>query len=423
MTTHLLFLAAILVLPLIGVATWRIDIVRRMDAGTRIAIAGSAGAVITAVVMALLSLLRIEWSRATLFATLGAIAAAGVLSLRRTDPGPAERPGIGKGPALAFLVLTLLTCYGLLTARESAGDLHFFWGPKGIAFYHAGGVDQAFLANKVNPNADYPPLLPMVYAWSLTVARQFSWWAAVLTTALFLLGSAAIVRGFSGDDHGAVLVLATLSYAVAVGFAAGGADPPLVFFETLALAALTFEGHGRGRDLLVAIGLMGAAWTKIEGATFVIAVVLALIVVRRSVKRALLVAAPAAILVGGWLVFLVTNGLIFGYGGAKMAVYFSALPDTLRLTAKAGLYELYGLPWIVPLVLILTGRPRRAALPLVVAALTLCAAVFFYIHVPDPAWWIAASAPRLLLTPLMALLIAAVAAGGDPQGFQPGSLP
>src|SRR6185436_4940586 len=143
------------------------------------------------------------------------------------------------------------------------------------------------------------------------------------------------------------LLMASLSYAIAIGFAAGGADPPLVLFETLALWALVFLDDARSRDVLAAIGLAGAAMTKVEGATFVIAVVLALLIVRREVKRTLLIAAPAIVIL---------------------------------------------LPWLAPLVLLFLGK-RRAVLPLLVVALTLCATVFFYIHLEEPSWWIAASAP------------------------------
>jgi hypothetical protein len=62
-------------------------------------------------------------------------------------------------------------------------------------------------------------------------------------------------------------------------------------------------------------------------------------------------------------------------------------------------------------VLLALGKNRRAAaLPLVVVVLTIGVSVFFYIHLPDPTWWILASAPRVLLTPLLALLIASLAA-------------
>jgi len=416
--THVLFFAAFLLLPLFGL--WTFPWLRRMDLGGRIAVAFAAGALLVAVVMALLSLLHIEWSRTTIVvwsaaAQLPLFYAAA--KLRRGSSAAAVENGDWRHRS-PYVIFGLLTCYGLITARESAGDLHFFWGPKAIHFFRAGGIDLAFLADKVNPNSDYPPLVPLLYAWCQTVAHQFSWPAAVLATALFLFGAVAIFRSFSGDNLGAVLLAATLSWGIAIGFAAGAADMPLVFFETLALAALTFIDDERTRDILAAIGLAGAAWAKIEGATFVIAVVLAIILVQRSVKRAAIIAAPAIVLIGAWVVFLIRNGLIFGYGGAKMGIHLSALPKTLALIGKASLYELYGLPWLVPLVLLFLGKPRRALLPLIVSVLTLGATVFFYIHIEDPTWWVAASAPRVLLTPLMALVLAASAARGA-AGSQP----
>jgi hypothetical protein len=99
------------------------------------------------------------------------------------------------------------------------------------------------------------------------------------------------------------------------------------------------------------------------------------------------------------------------YRGAAMPLYFAALPKTLATLMKAASYDLYGLPWIVPIVLIAVAPQRRkAALPLIIAILTFGAAIFFYIHLPDPTWWILSSAPRVLLTPLTALLIASTAA-------------
>ena len=60
--------------------------------------------------------------------------------------------------------------------------------------------------------------------------------------------------------------------------------------------------------------------------------------------------------------------------------------------------------------LVALGNVRRALFPLLVAILTFGAAIFFYLHLPDPVWWILSSAPRVLLTPLTALLIASVSA-------------
>ena len=67
------FFAGLLLLPFMGLVTWRIPSVRRMNVAARIAIAGAAGAVVVAVVMALLSALHIEWSRATLLILFGLI--------------------------------------------------------------------------------------------------------------------------------------------------------------------------------------------------------------------------------------------------------------------------------------------------------------------------------------------------------------
>jgi hypothetical protein len=398
--THILFFAALLALPLFGLWTWRLNV------PARIAVAGAAGALTLAVAMAVLSLVHVPWTRITLLVILGASLWSGGLLARRFF----ARSRRAKSPplhwyALAFLALT---AYGALTARESAGDLHFFWGPKAIHFANARGIDVAFLANTANPNPDYPPLLPLIYAWADIAAGGFSWLAAVLSGVLFLAGSIAIVRGFSGDDLGTLLFAATMAWCYAVGYVPGGADPPLLFFETLTLCALTFLEDSRDRDILTAIGLAGAAFTKVEGATFVIAVVIAMLVLKR--KRVFKIAAPAFALIAAWLIFIIANGLAGGYGGAKTGLHLSALPEILRLLWQSAQYRIAALPWIVPLLLLFF---RRAALPLLVALLTLGTTVFFYLHTSDPGWWISASAPRVLLTPLTALLIAVLQSRAD----------
>jgi hypothetical protein len=125
----------------------------------------------------------------------------------------------------------------------------------------------------------------------------------------------------------------------------------------------------------------------------------------------MLIAAPPALLLGAWLAFVKVHNLSEFYRGAGMPVYFAAVTKTIITLAKAAAYDLYGLPWIVPIVLIaLAPNRRNAAIPGLIAVLTFVAAFFFYIHLPDPTWWILSSAPRVLLTPLTALLIASAAA-------------
>lgn len=363
--------------------------------------------------LATLSIVSIGWSRSTVLPIVVVIITFSVYlgrPLSRTD-GPKRPSNVVAISGLAIIALLLV--YGLVTARMSCGDLHFFWGPKAVRFYRDGGVTFAFLGdpNTVRMSPGYPLLVPLLYAWSETVASQMSWWAALLTTALFLFGSVALVRSSTGDDRGSLLMAATLAYACAVACAAGAGEPPLIFFETLAIVAVTFVHEPRGQTVLAALGLAGAVMTKIEGATFAIALVLGMLALRWNLKRVLATAAPAAVLLAGWLGLVRAHNLLEYYRGAAMPIYFAALPKTLATLAGTAGYDLYGLPWLIPIVLLLIAPPRRdAALPLIVAVLTFGAAVFFYIHIPDPTWWILSSAPRVLLTPLTALLIASIAA-------------
>lgn len=408
--TDVLGLLAWLVLPLAGILVWRLEAVRTLDLGGRLAAAFAAGALLTAVVMALLSALGIGWTRTRLYLVLGVIAMAGMMLVRGQPRG--DRPRRSRVAGAVILGFAVLTGYGLLTARQTSGDLHFIWGPKAVRFFRAAGIDFEYLGHPLLANQvpDYPPLLPLLYAWSNSVAHQFPWWAALLAAGLFLFASVLFVRASSGDDHGAVLMAATLAYTFATSYASGGGDPPLLFFEIVAMSALTFLDGRRGADVLAAIALAGAAWTKVEGTTFVIAVVLSLIVVRRAFKRAVLVAIPAAVLVGGWIAALASHQLVTQYSQGRGQLHWNTLPTTLvTMAANAG-YGLYGLPWIIPLVLIAFGDVRRALFPLSIAVLTTGVVVFFYLHEPDPGFWIASSASRVLQTPLAALLIAAIAA-------------
>jgi hypothetical protein len=49
-------------------------------------------------------------------------------------------------------------------------------------------------------------------------------------------------------------------------------------------------------------------------------------------------------------------------------------------------------------------------LPRLVAGGAIVYTIFFYLHEPDAVWWIKASAERVLLTPLDALVVASAAA-------------
>jgi hypothetical protein len=101
---------------------------------------------------------------------------------------------------------------------------------------------------------------------------------------------------------------------------------------------------------------------------------------------------------------------------AETPLHLDVVTRTAKLVFDAGLYRLGGLPWIVPIVLLAW---RRRAFPLLVCALTLGVTIFFYIHSPNPSWWISASAMRVLMTPLTALIVAVLESRADgvvPEG-------
>lgn len=82
----------------------------------------------------------------------------------------------------------------------------------------------------------------------------------------------------------------------------------------------------------------------------------------------------------------------------------SVLSTTFRLASYRAAY----LPWIACITPILIGRAwKRAALPLLVAVLFSAGLFFVYLHSPDAGGWITTSAERVLLSSLVALVVAA----------------
>ena len=404
MTTEVLGLLAYLVLPLAGMVVWRFAPV-----GARWSVALAAGSLIVALLMSGLSVVGIEWSRTVIFTLLAIIIGIGAYAARPSGRAGGLKPVLhwaDGGTAIAWL----LTLYGVATARESCGDLAFTWGPKAIRWFRAGGLDPDVLKTWPQLTVDYPPLQTLLLSFSNLFSHQFPWWAAVLAGPLFMLGTLTVVRVWSGDAFGTLLLAATFAYTFALAYPHGCAEPPLLLFETIVIAALVFIENPRVQTFLVAMGLTGAVYTKLEGTTFAIAVFLTILVVQRKPKQAVLAAAPAALLFAAWMAFVFRNDLYYMYSGATLPIYWSALPVTLKTLAKVAKFELYWLPYLVPVVLILLGNARKAIAPVSIALLTSGATVYFYVHYPDPVWWIESSSPRVILTPMLALLVGAMAA-------------
>jgi hypothetical protein len=408
---EVLGLLAYLMLPLAGSIVWRLDGVRQLRLEARLAIAAAAGALLTALILSLIALAAFEWSRTLLIVLL---LLATVVGLWKAPPRAASQTSDWRSPALiAVVILLALTAYGLLTARETTGDLLFFWGPKGVHFYRAGTIDVDYLRdpNSFLMHRDYPPLLPLLFVWSNTISREFAWWAAVLLSGLCLAAIVGLVRGYTRDDLSTLLTLSILAWAFACARVAGGADPMLLFFECVAVTALLFLRDAQAQTIVASIGIAGAVMTKVEGASFAVAVLLALLLERWPWKRIAQVMLPALLLLGGWLLFLFEADLFDTYRGPG-TFSFRYLHEVLRGTLDLASYGSLWMVWIAPLIVVLLGNVRRARLPLSIAALSIGATLYVYLKAPsDPSiFWIPSSAQRVLLTPLLMLLLAAAAA-------------
>jgi hypothetical protein len=421
--TDVLGFVAYLVLPLIGIGIWRVPFVRSQTLSVRLAVATAVGAWTLPAVMFLMSVAGMQWSRTILFAVVLLLAAGGVMLLRR-----APRPEVAHAKpwnpfALGGVSIAwVLTLYGTVTARETCGDLHFTWGTKAVRFFRAGRIDTDLLREYIQLTTDYPPVNTLLFSWSNLVSHHFSWWSSLLLSPLLLIFLLAVVRNWSGDDWGTLLVAAGLTWGYAQAYPAGGAEPVLLLYETIVICALTFLRDPRAQTFYATLGVAGAVWTKLEGTTFMVATVLTILIVQRNARRALTVFVPAAILVGIWISFVFWNDIFLMYSGATLPIYFSSLPIVLETLLKVARFELFWLSWIAPLVLVFLGNIRRALVPLTYFVLSWGAIVHFYLHAPDPVWWIESSSPRVMLTPLLALLIAAVAAW-SPEADSAGNEP
>ena len=420
------FLLAFVTLPLLGLAIWRLPSVAVLPLAARASIAAAAGAVLLTLEMLLFSLVGISWSVPLLAIPLLA-SGLSVLFEKRKERLRARMPERLPTAALALAALAvLLAAFAAGTARATSLDLLFFWGSKGLHFAKARGLDTAFLIlpehGLMHPG--YPPLFSLLYAWASLVAGRMAWGAALLTMPLFLGASVAAFRGYSRGPLGerssaehTALLAALLAYGLTTTLCAGNAEPPLLFFETIALSLLAFGERRAENEWLASLGLAGAVLTKVEGAAFAAVVCGAFLLFPRAPGRRVqsfgrLALAPS-LLLGGWLIFVTRLGIADSYAGREYGGFTlsHAREVLLGILASASFQAAY-LPWIALGVLLVVAPSRRRARPfLLAAAAYTILLVFSYLHgESDPRKWIEWSGSRLLLTPLLLLFFGASAA-------------
>ena len=424
-----IWIAPLLLLPLVGAPLLMRPAFGRLGAAARVVLAGAVGAVLVSFVMTLCSLAGVAWSIPVLAA--GATVLAWGLSHTSAFAGASAAPRGTRGGPVAILAAVAsagAVAAAALATRLGAAtspDLFFFWGTKAQRFAAAGRVDVAYLTAPFHGflHSYYPPLVTDLGVFASMAASRFSWDGAMATFPLLL---AALAVGLPGTlDGGRDRVAAASALAVSAislggirASIAGNADPPLVFFEALAIAVLMRRDAGEpANQWLGGLLLAGAAASKVEGLPFALAAsALALRHdgARPTVRAAARLLGPTAAMLGAWFVFGLSRRLFHEYSeyGPFSEVHLDHLGAVLAAVSRALGETARGLPWIVPaLALAAGGRiPRTARLPLGAAAALVAFLLFAYLHLAsDPTLWIRWSAPRVLL-PVAAMFSLAVAA-------------
>lgn len=411
---------ALLTLALIPLGAWARPLVRQLAWPGRLAIYFACGLLSVVTEMFILSMLGLRWNVWLLVPVpllLSVVSSRLSVPHRQTAQTTDNRqPMTLLLGALAFATLASAS----IAAMATSGDYVYFWGVKGQRWGAERFLDTEFTkAPSHYMHPDYPPLLPLYYAWTLLGGDGgFDWWGGIVATPLFLLAGALAMWAF-GRYAGVATIdgIVTLFVALYALFyvrnqVAGNAEPPLHMFEAIALAALTcWRERSSEHDWIAAIALSGVALTKVEGGVFVLIVCGVTWLAREGtlVQRLLaglkMSALPIATLVT-WLLFAASHGLTDTYVPRK-DLSIGYLWPTMQAYGRELSFHLWYLPWLAFAVILLCGRIRQAIPWLLATALFLLFLLAVYTRPDHHMEW---SAGRTLMTPLLLFIAGVVAA-------------
>jgi len=264
---------------------------------------------VVALVMLVYAIVGVRWSPLAIAIgtiVVWALAAKWILAKREGLPA---RPAIRWWHALDLVTLVLIAGYArlALAGPPTDPDFSFIWGMKGRTFFIERGIDWAYLTSlqqDFTAHTDYPVLLPNLYAAAALFAGEWSdRWLGVFNilfgvAATFLVGDLLRSEVAAPWRAVATLMLVPLLFSPYFGIAEG----PLVAFS---IAGLLFVRRGETTRGAVYLGL--AAFTKNEGVTLIVAVLLAMIIAGRWKELPRLW--PAAAIAFPWMVLARMNGL------------------------------------------------------------------------------------------------------------------
>jgi hypothetical protein len=443
-TASALYLLAHVLVALLGLPVLWIPEVRSWTFPARAAAAFAVGAIILAIESTVSTLVGVRWTLWFIIAPPVLLAAF----LARRGATRASRPpagGFGAGTAFAAFIGCAAICHlglSLATARATSTDFLLFWGVKAVRFASAGSVDPVLLTSPafVYGQPFYPPLVPVMDAWSVLLAGRMPWRGAPMTTLVWFVAAALLVLEIEWRrlGRGAAMIvtafwMAALSASLVFSLSGANAEAPLILYETAAGMLLLTEDDdpGYSRRLLTGLFLAGAVLTKIEGSIGSALLILGTILRNPGTFRsrrgrgafAALVLPPfcAGLL---WLGFVLRFHIPSNYSGKGrlLEMHWDRLPHVSHWIIRNLRGGTHWLSWILPAVIILAGASAmrlRQALPGAVAALGLLAFLFFiYLHEPgDQAQRIRWEVPRTS-QPALSLLIGVAAVCSPPERRQ-----
>lgn len=344
--------------------------------------------------------------------------------------GRAALPVASPEPIPHWVVVTvgvLLVCalyrfvVGCWASPEGDWDAWAIWNLR-ARFLHRGGDAWAETFSPLIPwsHPDYPLLVPLTVArgWSFAgetpLVPQCVGGLFTFGTVALLVATLTLLRGATQGLLAGCVLLGTVGF-IDLGHAQY-ADVPLGYYLLATASVLVLHDRHPSRGLLVLAGFLAgcAAWTKNEGALFVVAVVgVRLLSARRDVPALLLgLLLPLALLAHFKLTLAPPNDLV---AEASRPALFARLSDLWRYLEIAGWFVQYLLllgPGAIVVLFaygLLVGWRQDSSAVRVGLVLAVMLAGYFVVYLNSPwesvAQHIATSLDRLLLQLLpMALL-------------------
>ena len=353
-----------------------------------------------------MSLLHITWTVVTI-TIVGLLTVIVLVFTRHSAPGTRHSVRMHSLDLLTLVTFAGFTIFATIWSLWE-WDFWAIWGIKARAFWEIRGVDWTFLETQWNAFAhlDYPLLVPL----NLDVATIFNgvWddkWLGLMYVA-WAVAMVLVVRDLASREAPpvAAAIVTFVATTIAASRWVGLAEGPMIAFGS---AGVLFARNGLRSDsptdwrhAAILLGL--AANVKNEGVALLVAVVVAVLLLRRF--REALRLWPAFAIAAPWLIVRATHHLttdIFAAGVANQPTVERVLlhiPRAFEIAAMLGWLVNDPWLWIALLagILIVPGSVRREAFVFLVTAIQLTFYIGTYFSTPhDVRWHIRTSWPRL----------------------------